>query len=225
MPSRKRKAPKPLRKSAVSKARKRVKARTAKLRRAEREFLESFGRGRPSDYQPEFAEDARKLCELGATDLDLADFFGCSINTIGNWKTRYPEFLGSLKAGKDSADDRVERSLYQRAVGYTFDSCKIFFDKESLTEVVVPFREHVPPDVVAAIFWLKNRRRDIWRDRQELEHTGRNGAAIQTEDVTPRDETDIARRMLFVIAQATRAGKLKAEVDAPAPKKRAKEKS
>lgn len=32
-------------------------------------------RGRPSSYQPEYAEQARKLCLLGATDQEIADFF------------------------------------------------------------------------------------------------------------------------------------------------------
>ena len=75
--------------------------------------------GRPSSYKPRFVQQAKKLCELGATDVELSDFFDVSINTIGNWKTQHAAFLGALKAGKDVADDRVERSLYQRAIGYT----------------------------------------------------------------------------------------------------------
>jgi len=129
--------------------------------------------GRPTGYQPQFASQAKKLCELGATDRDLADFFGVSINTVGNWKTQHAEFLGALKAGKNSADDRVERSLYTRAVGYTFDAVKIFLPKDSRQPVLVPYRQHMPPDTTACIFWLKNRRKDVWRDHQE--HTGADG--------------------------------------------------
>lgn len=126
--------------------------------------------GRPSAYQPLFTDQAKKLCELGATDVELADFFGVSINTIGNWKTAHPGFLGALKVGKEVADDRVERSLYNRATGYTFDAVKIM--TVAGEAVTVPYREHMPPDVTACIFWLKNRRRDEWRDRYEhdLEH-------------------------------------------------------
>jgi hypothetical protein len=132
--------------------------------------------GRPSSYKPEFAEQATKLCLLGATDEDLADFFKVSIRTIANWKTDREEFLQALKAGKDQADDRVERSLYQRAVGYTFDAVHFssFRGKVTATE----FRQHVAPDVVAQIFWLKNRRPDAWRDKQIQEVTGANGAPL-----------------------------------------------
>lgn len=122
--------------------------------------------GRPTKFKDEYIEQARKLCALGATDSDLADFFGVSDNTIDNWKHRHPEFLGAIKNAKEHADDRVERSLYQRAVGYKYDAIKIFQYEGS--EVVVPYRENVVPDVTAAIFWLKNRRREQWRDRSDL---------------------------------------------------------
>lgn len=130
--------------------------------------------GRPSEYEDDYAEQAKKLCALGATDVDMADFFGVSLRTINNWKVRYPEFLHALKEGKDAADDRVERSLYHRAVGYTFDAVKIMSYEGSVIEA--PYREHVPPDTTAAIFWLKNRRPSDWRDRREL--SGPDGGPI-----------------------------------------------
>ena len=45
------------------------------------------------------------------------------------------------------SDDRVERSLYQLAIGWNGN----------------------PPNTTAAIFWLKNRRPDRWRDVQQLQ--------------------------------------------------------
>lgn len=126
--------------------------------------------GRPTGYKKEYAGQARKLCELGATDVDLADFFEVSDRTIYRWASKYDEFCQALKAGKGMADDRVERSLYHKAVGYSFDSEKVFQHQGQI--VRAPTREHVPPDTTAAIFWLKNRRKDEWRDKQEHEHTG-----------------------------------------------------
>jgi len=136
---------------------------------------------RPTKFKPEFVEQARKLCGLGATDEDLADFFNVSIRTIANWKTENDEFLQALKGGKDAADDRVERSLYQRAVGYTHDA--VHFTSFQGAVTVTPYREHCPPDVTAQIFWLKNRRADEWRDKREQEITGRDGKPIQLETI------------------------------------------
>lgn len=126
--------------------------------------------GRPSKYKPTFAKQAEKLCTLGATDEDLADFFEVGIRTIANWKTQHEDFLQALKGGKAQADDRVEHSLYQRAVGYTFDSEKVFNNRGEIVRAKT--REHCPPDVTAQIFWLKNRRPDEWRDKVQNEHTG-----------------------------------------------------
>lgn len=126
--------------------------------------------GRPTAFKPEFVEQAKKLCALGATDVEMADFFGTTITTIKNWKSRYPEFLASLKLGKEAADDRVATSLYQRAMGYTHEAVKIFMPAGAKKPVLVPYREHVPPDTTACIFWLKNRRQQEWRDIQRVEH-------------------------------------------------------
>ena len=121
---------------------------------------------RPSLYRPEFAEQAEKLCKLGATDVDLADFFDVSVYSIMRWKTRYEEFGKALKVGKGEADDNVERSLYSRATGYTYDSEKIFHYQGEI--IRAPIQEHVPPDTTAQIFWLKNRRPEEWRDVQNV---------------------------------------------------------
>ena len=124
----------------------------------------------PSGYKPEFAEQARMLCEKGFTDYELAQFFGVVRQTIYNWMSAHPEFLDSIKTGKEISDERVERTLFERACGYTFDSEKVFQFQGSIVRAKTV--EHVPPDPTSMIFWLKNRRKEQWRDKQEVEHTG-----------------------------------------------------
>jgi hypothetical protein len=65
---------------------------------------------------------------------------------------------------------RTERSLYERANGYNYDAVKIFMPAGRAKPVYAPYVEHVPPDVTAGIFWLKNRDPQHWRDSQQLEH-------------------------------------------------------
>jgi hypothetical protein len=121
--------------------------------------------GRPTKFKDEFVRQAQKLAELGATDREAAEFFQIDEATLYRWKHTHPEFCEALKVGKETADDRVEQSLYRRALGYSHDAVKIVtVDKEVLHE---PFVEHYPPDTTAAIFWLKNRRPDQWRDKRE----------------------------------------------------------
>lgn len=124
--------------------------------------------GRPSDYKEEYAEQARKLCLLmGATDADLADFFGVCEKTINNWKIEFPEFLQSIKAGKSVADAEVAVSLYRRATGYVGKKT-VTANIGGVVSDVKEVDEYVGPDVSAAMFWLKNRSPEKWREKSEV---------------------------------------------------------
>lgn len=125
------------------------------------------GGGRPTLYKPKYAEIARRMCTKGATRADLADRFGVAINTITAWQLEHQEFSDSCKQGRDAADRRVEQSFYERAVGYTYDSEKVFVVQGAV--IRAPTKEHVPPDPRAAEFWLRNRCPDRWKDIKQLE--------------------------------------------------------
>lgn len=120
---------------------------------------------RPTSYKPEYAKQAEVACRLGATDRDLSELFGVSTVTINAWKSQFPEFLNSLKLDKQSADDRVERSLYQRALGYSHEEDDIRVVNGEI--VITPTIKHYPPDTTACIFWLKNRMPEKYRANPE----------------------------------------------------------
>lgn len=126
--------------------------------------------GRPSLFKAEYAEQARKLAKLGATDQEIADFFEIDVRTVYRWKHDHDEFCQALKAGKEVADERVERSLFHKAIGYEQDEVKIFMPAGAAEPVYAPFRAKVAPDTTALIFWLKNRRPEQWRDKTVVEH-------------------------------------------------------
>lgn len=127
--------------------------------------------GRPTDYRPEYCDQARNYCYLGATDEQLAAFFDVAVSTLNNWKQAHPEFLEAIKEGREIADAKVGQSLFHRATGYSHPEDKVFLYEGC--PVVVPTVKHYPPDTTACIFWLKNRQRDKWRDKQEVEHSGK----------------------------------------------------
>lgn len=129
--------------------------------------------GRKTLYKSEFAEQAYKLTLLGATDAELADFFGVSEQSINTWKKRHKDFLESIKRGKGLADANVADRLYQRALGFEHDSVEIKVVDGTIAEV--PVRKVYPPDATSAIFWLKNRQPDKWRDKTTTELTGKDG--------------------------------------------------
>jgi hypothetical protein len=123
------------------------------------------GGGRPSEYKPEYAQIAAKACELGATNFELGQMFGVSSSTIIGWTHRFVEFSEAVLGGKEKADERVERALFNRAVGYSFESEKVFQFQGVIVRADTV--EHVPPDPAAAFNWLKNRRPEQWRDKSE----------------------------------------------------------
>lgn len=137
-----------------------------------------MGQGRPTDYKAAYCEQATKLCQLGATDQELADFFEVNVASIYRWKISHPPFCEALKVGKAAADERVERSLFAKATGFEHDTVKIF-NAEGVP-LIVPFREKVAPDVTACIFWLKNRRPKEWRDRLEQTNIHEAGDSLTT---------------------------------------------
>lgn len=136
--------------------------------------------GRPSKYKPEYAEQARKLCLLGATDEEMADFFEIAKSTLNEWKHEFPEFSDSIKKGKLLADANVADRLYQRAMGYEAPDVDIRVVEGQIIET--PLTKYYPPDTPAAIFWLKNRQRAKWRDKVENEVSGSLHTVALTAD-------------------------------------------
>src|SRR5215471_6790283 len=129
-------------------------------------------KGRPSEYREEMCELVKEPAENGATDAQIAEILGVSTNTFYRWRNTIPAFRVALNWSKQKADDLVERSLFIRAVGYTFESEKVSFGKNG--EVLrAATLEHVPPDTTAQIFWLKNRKPDQYRDQRDITSGGK----------------------------------------------------
>lgn len=145
--------------------------------------------GRPTKYIDSYPKQAYKLCLLGATDKDLATFFEVVESTINEWKLTHAEFSESIKKGKVLADAVIAKSLYHRAKGYSHKDVDIrVVDKEIIQTDII---KHYPPDTTAAIFWLKNRQPQSWRDKQEVDHTsGGNEFKRFTLNVKPDTPTD-----------------------------------
>lgn len=158
--------------------------------------------GRPTEYQDNYPEKVFKLCLLGATDAEIADFFDIAESTLYLWKQEYTDFSEAIKRGKIQADADVANSLYKRANGYQYDEVTYekIGDGDDKVEVGEAGMEsvkqdkykkkvvtkEVPPDVAAQNIWLKNRRSRVpkdaqrWADKHEIGVTDTEG-----NNVTP----------------------------------------
>jgi hypothetical protein len=128
-------------------------------------------------YDPSVLEPARQMVANGATVCELADRFGVPPASVELWAACHDEFAAALKVARAMADDRVERSWYNRCVGYTYDSEKVQYDAGTETRpgdgwIRTPTREHVPPDAAACAAWLRNRRPEQWNEKYNLDVRG-----------------------------------------------------
>ena len=122
--------------------------------------------GRPSEYNPDtHPAIAESLARKGFTNTEIAEGIGIATSTLHEWRGKHPEFSDAVKRGKQVADDLVEKSLYQRAVGEDVTEIKTIKLPGGGTRTET-LKKRVA-DTTAMIFWLKNRKRDKWRDRHD----------------------------------------------------------
>ena len=119
--------------------------------------------GRRSKIDTIDLDKVKILAKKGFTDKEMSQFFGVSEVSWNDYKQKHSKFLKALKMGKEESDRKVERSLFERATGYSHPDVHIsnYLGKITKTNII----KHYPPEVAACIFWLKNRKRQEWKDR------------------------------------------------------------
>jgi hypothetical protein len=124
----------------------------------------------------------------GLTDEQIAKNLGIGKTAFYKYKRDYAEFSNSLKKGKEVIDFEVENALLKKAIGYKYTEVtkELVLKKDArgrpledihgfpVYEMVVTktVKKEVAPDTTAQIFWLKNRKPQQWRDKQNIEHSG-----------------------------------------------------
>jgi len=155
-------------------------------------------KGRPSKFLTIDLIQFKKLVLSGWDDAKIADFFGVTERTLSRWKLAHKDFCLSLKDWKKEADLKVEKSLYQRAIGYQYE--EVVYEKSKVGGLGIKLSKNeikrishcdtnktkitvkeVIPDVTAQIFWLKNRQPETWREKHEVEHSGEIGLLTKKE--------------------------------------------
>ena len=95
-----------------------------------------------------------------------------SRSTLSEWKKKYSDISDTLKKEKEIVDYEVENALLKRALGYKYkevtkESFLNPFTSNYELRVTKEVEKEVPPDVGAAMAWLKNRKPDQWRDKPQ----------------------------------------------------------
>ncbi|CEI81292.1 hypothetical protein BN997_01110 [Oceanobacillus oncorhynchi] len=125
----------------------------------------------------------------GLTDEQIAHNIGIKRQTLYDWIKRFPDISDALKRGKEVIDRQVENALLKRALGYKYDEITYEFDEE--TKRVT---KEVQPDTTAQIFWLKNRKPNEWRDKQDVEHSGNMNVNNAFSELTTEELRKLAAK-------------------------------
>lgn len=124
----------------------------------------------------------------GLTDEQISSNMGITTSTLYVWKNKYSEISETLKKGKEVVDRQVENALLKRALGYRYD--------EITTEGGVETKrvtKEVVPDTTAQIFWLKNRKPDVWRDKKDVGLAGELNTNNPFADLTTEELKKLIR--------------------------------
>lgn len=118
----------------------------------------------------------------GYLDKDVAAALGISVQTLYNWKDKYPDFNEALKQGKAVIDAEVENKLLDNARGHVFweETQELAINPDNGKKEMITTKrvlKYIKPDTTAQIFWLKNRKPEVWRDKQNIEHSGGIGVS------------------------------------------------
>jgi hypothetical protein len=167
--------------------------------------------GRKPKYESDFPARVEKMAREGMIEADMARKLGISVSTFENYKNEKLEFLEALKKGKKIPDQNVESALYRKAVGH-FELVEVKTETLETRAVgaaegeaplsvevvrVTRTKREVPPDTTAQIFWLKNRRPDIWRDKHEYQLNLRAEVEKKYADYSELELREAAREALL----------------------------
>jgi hypothetical protein len=112
-------------------------------------------RVRSTGCTPEKVAIIARLAALGYLANEIADILGVTRMTMWRWRAMEPGVSKALSIGHESANARVELSVYQMAIGYDREEEEI---KVIDGEVVrVPVTRYYPPNPTAAAFWARHK--------------------------------------------------------------------
>lgn len=134
----------------------------------------------------------------GMEDKEIADKMGIDYSTMFRWLKKNESFKEKYDEGNQLATAKVQRNLYERAIGYYKEEIdtRISYDKDGNSNpVATRKKKNIPPDVTAQIFWLKNRASEMWKDKVEAQITGGDGLAYSLLDHLKTIDLDALEKM------------------------------
>lgn len=148
--------------------------------------------GRPSRFKDLDMDSVKYMVERGFTDREIQRIMKVPTSIWCSWLHQYPEFKELVDSWKKFANQRVERALFERAIGYEHEEVKVNFDKDGNPSVKTVIK-HIAPSEGAAKLWLINRGED-WHDKKEIDASLKGGIVLRWQDEND-ESTDIIKEL------------------------------
>lgn len=105
--------------------------------------------------------------QSGLNNDQIANNIGINRSTLYDWQKKYPDILDAMKKGKEVVDFEVENALLKSALGYEVEETKQYIadTPNGQQKRVEKIKKHIPPNVTAQIFWLRNRKNEMWTNK------------------------------------------------------------
>lgn len=116
-------------------------------------------------FYDDMVRQGKALAVLGLSTKEMAEFWGVGQKTLRRWMLRNPDFRKEIDIAQARADTNVTRSLYKKALGYTYYERKYALDNDGKKRLIEEKERQALPDLGAIIWWLKNRQPDKWREQ------------------------------------------------------------
>lgn len=125
-------------------------------------------------YKDMDVKQLSKLAASGWSVQEVADFYNMPATLLSGWIVTNKNDIGdAFNSGVDHSVKRVEKALFERAIGYKHKETKVMMrpigGNQGSEVTKIKIWKHYPPEVQACIFYLTNKRRDIWKHRFELQ--------------------------------------------------------
>lgn len=116
----------------------------------------------------------------GLSEKQISQNMGIAYSTLKEWKKKYSALSASLKKGKEVTDFEVENAMHKSAIGYFVEETKTYITETNgvQTKKIEKYKKWIPPNSTAQIFWLKNRKPDVWMDRKAKDNDNKNDSEL-----------------------------------------------
>lgn len=116
----------------------------------------------------------------GLSEKQISQNMGIAYSTLKEWKKKYSALSASLKKGKEVTDFEVENAMHKSALGYYVEETKTYITETNgvQTKKIEKYKKWIPPNSTSQIFWLKNRKPDVWMDRKAKDNDNKNDSEL-----------------------------------------------